>query len=56
MDILTLLIIVLIVLSGGGYYLARPGYSRAGAGIGNVLYLLAVIVLALIVLHVLGVF
>lgn len=53
--ILILLIILLLVFGGGGFYVGRPGYSGAGAGLGNILYVLAVIALIVIVLRLLGV-
>ncbi len=55
MDILIILIILLIVFGGGGFYVGRPGYSGAGAGLGTILYVLAAILLIAIVLRLLGV-
>ena len=49
MDILIVLIILLLLFGGGGYYVGRPGYSGAGAGLGNILYVLAAIALIVIV-------
>jgi hypothetical protein len=53
--LLLLLIILLLVFGGGGYYIGRPGYAGPGAGLGNILYVLAVIALVVIVLRLLGV-
>jgi hypothetical protein len=53
--ILILLIILLLLFGGGGYYVGRPGYGGAGAGLGNILYVLACIALVVIVLRLLGV-
>jgi hypothetical protein len=55
MGILLLLVILLLVFGGGGFYVGRPGYSGAGAGLGNILYILAVIALIVIVLRLVGV-
>ena len=55
MEILIILIVLLILLGGGGYYVGRPGYAGAGAGLGNILYVLAAIALVVIVLRLLGV-
>jgi hypothetical protein len=53
--ILILLIILILVFGGGGFYVGRPGYGGAGAGMGNILYVLAVIALIVIVLRLLNV-
>jgi hypothetical protein len=53
--ILLLLIILLLVFGGGGFYTGRSGYAGPGAGLGNILYVLAVIVLVVIVLRLVGV-
>jgi hypothetical protein len=53
--ILLLLIILLLVFGGGGFYTGRSGYAGPGAGMGNILYILAVIVLIVIVLRLVGV-
>jgi hypothetical protein len=53
--ILLLLIILLLVFGGGGFYTGRSGYAGPGAGMGNILYVLAVIVLIVIVLRLVGV-
>jgi len=53
--ILLLLIILLLLFGGGGFYTGRSGYAGPGAGMGNILYVLAVIVLVVIVLRLLGV-
>jgi hypothetical protein len=45
--ILLLLIILLLVFGGGGFYTGRSGYGGPGAGMGNILYVLVVIVLRL---------
>jgi hypothetical protein len=55
MGILLLLIILLLLFGGGGYYVGRPGYSGAGAGLGNILYVIAAIALIVIVLRLVGV-
>ena len=55
MDILIILIVLLILFGGGGYYVGRPGYAGTGAGLGNILYVLAVIALIVIVLRLLGI-
>ncbi|MGE3267874.1 MAG: DUF3309 domain-containing protein [Chloroflexota bacterium] len=55
MEILLILIILLLVFGGGGFYVGRPGYSGAGAGMGNILYILGAIVLIVIVLRLLSV-
>jgi hypothetical protein len=50
-----ILIILLIVFGFGGVYTGRSGYAGPGAGLGNVLYIVAAIVLIVIVLRLLGV-
>ena len=55
MGILLLLIILLLVFGGGGFYTGRSGYGGPGTGMGNILYVLAVIVLIVIVLRLVGV-
>ena len=55
MEILIILIVLLILFGGGGYYVGRPGYAGAGAGLGNILYVLAAIALIVVVLRLLGV-
>ncbi len=40
----------------GGFYTGRPGYSGAGAGMGNVLYIIGAIVLIVLVLRLLRIF
>jgi hypothetical protein len=55
MEILVILIILLLVFGGGGFYTGRSGYAGPGAGIGNILYILAAIVLIVIVLRLLGI-
>jgi hypothetical protein len=55
MEILIILLVLLILFGSGGYYVGRPGYAGAGAGLGNILYVLAVIALIVIVLRLLGV-
>lgn len=54
MELLVVLIILLLVFGGGGVYVGRPGYQGFGAGLGTVLYILAVIVLIVIVLRLIG--
>ena len=55
MGILLLLIILLLVFGGGGFYTGRSGYAGPGAGMGNILYVLAVVVMVVIVLRLVGV-
>ena len=56
MDTLLLILIILLVVFGfGGFYVGRPGYSGAGAGAGNILYIIGAIVLIVLVLRLLGV-
>jgi len=52
--IVLVLIAVFLLFGGSGYYVGRPGHSGIGAGLGNSLYVLAVIALAMIVLWLLG--
>jgi hypothetical protein len=51
MDLLLILIILLLVFGGGGFYAGRGNR----AGLGNILYVLAAIVLIVIVLRLLGI-
>ena len=56
MDTLVLILIILLVASAfGGVYTGRSGYSGAGAGMGNILYGIAALVLVVIVLRLLRV-
>jgi hypothetical protein len=55
LGILVLLIILLLLFGGGGWYVGRPGYGGPATGLGNILYILAVIALIVIVLRLLGV-
>ena len=55
MEILILLIILVIVFGGGGLYVGRSGYAGAGAGLGNVLYILAGFALIVLLLRLLGI-
>ena len=55
METLILLIILVIVLGGGGFYVGRPGYAGAGAGLRNVLYILAGFALIVLLLRLLGI-
>jgi hypothetical protein len=56
MDSLVLILIIVLVLFGfGGFYTGRSDYRGAGAGMGNILYGLAALVLIVIVLRLLGV-
>ena len=55
MEILLILIILLLVFGGGGFYVGRPGYKGAGAGMHNILYVIGVVVLIVIVLRLLAV-
>ena len=55
MEILVILIILLLVFGGGGFYTGRSGYAGPGAGLGNILYILAAIVFIVIVLRLLGI-
>jgi len=54
--LLLILIILVLVFAGGGFYTGRSGYSGAGAGMGNILYIVGAIVLVVIVLRLLRVF
>jgi hypothetical protein len=57
MDSLVLILIILLVVFGfGGFYTGRSGYSGAGAGMGNILYIIGAIILVVIVLRLLGIF
>ena len=57
MDPLVLLLIILVVVFGfGGFYTGRSGYSGAGAGMGNILYIIGAIILIIVVLRFLGIF
>ena len=56
MDILILLLILLLVFAGGGFYVGRPGYTGAGAGLATMLYGVAVIVLIVLILRLFGIF
>ncbi len=57
MDTLILILIILLVLFAfGGVYTGRSGYAGPGAGLGNILYVLAAIVLIVVVLRLLGLF
>ena len=57
MDSLVLILIILLVVFGfGGFYTGRAGYSGAGAGMGNILYIIGAIILVVIVLRLLGIF
>ena len=49
--LILILIIVLLLFGGGGFYVGRPGYRGAGAGIGNILYVIAAIALIVLWLH-----
>jgi hypothetical protein len=53
--LIIILVILLLLFGGGGYYVGRPGYAGAGAGLGNILYIIAAIVLIVIVLRLLGI-
>ena len=50
--LIILLIVLLLVFGGGGFYTGRRG---SGGGIGNILYVLAAIVLIVLVLRLLGI-
>lgn len=52
--VLLFIIILVLILVSGGFYTTRPGYAGFGAGAGNILYILAVILGILLVLHLLG--
>ena len=54
MELLILLIILLLLFGGGGFYVGRPGYAGRGAGLGNILYVLAAVIIIVIVLRLLG--
>jgi uncharacterized membrane protein len=53
--VLIVILVLLLFFFGGGYYTTRPGYVGYGAGFGNVLYVLAAIVLIVVVVKLLGV-
>ena len=53
--VLIILIILLLFGGGGGYYVGRGGYAGPGAGLGTILYVIAVIALIVIVLRLLRV-
>lgn len=53
--LVVVLIILLFVFGGGGWYVRRPGYVGPGAGFGELLWVLAALVLVLVVLRVFGV-
>ncbi len=40
----------------GGFRVGRPDYSGAGAGLGNILYVLATLVLIVVALRLLDIF
>jgi hypothetical protein len=54
-SLVLILIILLLVFGGGGFYTGRRGYAGPGAGMGNILYIIAAIVLIVIVLRLLRV-
>ena len=57
MDTLVLILIILVVVFGfGGFYTGRSSYRGAGAGMGNILYIIGAIVLVVLVLRLLGIF
>jgi hypothetical protein len=57
MDILLVVLILLLLFGGaGGFYVNRPGYTGPGVGLGNVLYILAAIVIIIVVLRLIGTF
>ena len=55
METVILLLILLIVFGGGGFYVGRPGYAGAGAGLRNILYILAGFALIVLLLRLLGI-
>ena len=56
MDTLLLILIILLVVFGfGGFYVGRPGYSGAGAGAGNILYILGDFVFIVLLMRLLGI-
>ena len=56
MDTLVIVLIILLIVFGfGGFYTGRSGYAGPGAGLGNILYIIAAIVLIVIVLRLLGI-
>ncbi len=57
MDTLVLILIILVIAFGfGGFYTGRSGYSGAGAGMGNILYIIGANILIVLVLRLLGIF
>jgi hypothetical protein len=50
--LIILLIVLLLVFGGGGFYTGRRG---SGRGIGNILYVMAAIVLIVLALRLLGI-
>ena len=55
METLILLIILIVLFGGGGFYVGRPGYAGAGAGLRNILYILAGFALIVLLLRLLGI-
>ena len=57
MELVIIVLLVLLLVGGGtGYYVGRPAYAGTGAGLANLLYVLAAIALVVIVLRLFGVF
>jgi len=56
-DTLVLILLILVIIFGfGGFYTGRSGYRGAGAGMGNILYVIGAIILIVLVLRLLGIF
>ena len=53
--LVVVLIILIILFGSGGWWIGCPGYAGPAAGAGNLLYILAAIVLVIVVLRLLGV-
>ena len=57
MDVLILgLVILALVFVGAGFYVGRPGYHGAGAGLGILLHAIAAVFAIMLVLRLLGIF
>ena len=56
MDTLVIILIILLLAFGvGGFYIGRPGYAGPGAGLRDIFYMLAGIVLIVILMRLLGI-
>ncbi len=57
MDALVLILTILVLVFGfGGLYVGRPDYRGAGAGLGNILYVIATLILLVVILQLLDIF